>query len=261
LKRIADGSESCGSDTFAAALEITPRLASDRSGKSGAYTIEKLDFQGHADFRISGFQLAASDDGAKKINVALRQELLQHGAEAMDCRHQALESNGYDGAYDVAVSPELIGVHWITTRTAGNTDCGGAHPNAMLDYATWDRSLGRKADPWSWLAPAAVKQKTANTGTPQTSTINAVRPALKTLLLKHWPHAHDEDCGDAVEDADAWQMRPGPHGMLFSPSLPHAIAACTDDDEIPYRELAPLLTVKGRDAVKEIESDGGGKPN
>ncbi len=254
LKRIADGNESCSAPAFAAALEVTPKLVSERSGKNEAYTVEKLDFQGHADFQISGFQLTASDDGAKKINAAQQQELLQFGKDAMGCRGMALDSNGYDGEFEVAVTPELIGAHWLTTRAAGDTDCGGAHPNAMLDYATWDRPSGRKADPWTWLTPAAIKQKTANPGTPQAYTINEVRPTLKALLHKHWVR-QDEDCSDAVDSADAWQMRPGSHGMLFSPVLPHAIFACTDDDEIPYGELAPLLTAKGRDIVKDIESD------
>jgi len=261
LKRIADASASCSSDSFAAALEVTPRLITDRSGRNDAAVVEKLDFQGHADFQIAGFQFTATDEGMKKINAALRQELLQNGKDAMDCRRQALESNGYDGAFDVTITPELIGTHWLTTRTASDTDCGGAHPNAGLDYETWDRVSGRKVDPWTWLTQAGVRQKTTNAGTPQASTVNEIRPALKSLLRKHWPRAQDEDCNSAVDDADAWQLRPGPHGMLFSPILPHAIAACAEDDDIPYDELASLLTAKARDIVKDIESDSSAKPN
>ena len=261
LKRTGDGKESCGGDLFVGALDVTPKLVADRAGRNDAYVAEKLDFQGRADFRISGFELKAADEGAKKINAALRQELLRDGKDALDCRRTALDSNGYDGEFDVTLAPEMATAHWLTARASGETDCGGAHPNALLDYETWDLVSGKQADPWGWFTQAAVKQKTANVGIPQTYTTDEVRPALSALLHKHWPRAQDEDCADAVDHADAWQVRPGPHGMLFSPTLPHVVFACTEDVEIPYGELAPLLNAKGREIVKDIEAGGGGKPN
>ncbi|MBV8635400.1 MAG: hypothetical protein JO002_12975 [Burkholderiaceae bacterium] len=251
LHRVGAVGDSCGGTSFTDPLHVAFKVTVAKPDGKADYVEARVEFSGQADYQIAGFQLAASDAASMKINGELMKNLRQEGQNALDCRSQTLDSSGYVGDYESTTEPALLSSRWLVTRNTGNVDCGGVHPNALLDYATWDRATGKETDPWAWLTPAAVKRTT--TGTGKSAIINnEVQPALDKLLTRHWTPR--DDCGD-VAMASSWQPHPGLHGLIFTPNLPHVAFACTEDVEISYRDMLPLLNAAGREAAKTIEAE------
>ena len=256
LHRVSDAASTCGSPAFTGPLHQEYRIDAGKPKGAEPYFGAALDFGKESTYQVSGFQLNASDAASVKINLGLMKALRQEGDNAMECRNNMLDSNGYLGDYSSTTEPALLTPHWLVARTTESDDCGGAHPNASLHFVTWDRTPGWQVDPWTWLTPSAVKRTRKDVGSGTTYTENEVLPALQKLLARHWPR-DDADCNDTITSASDWQVHPGLHGLIFTPDLPHVIFACTEDDEIPYAEIAPLLNATGREAVKAIQAEPG----
>ena len=254
LHRLGAAEDTCGSPAFTGPLHLEYKVDAGKPQGAAPYFSAALDFGKETAYQVTGFQLNAADAAGEKINLALMKTLRQEGDNAIECRNDMLDSSGYAGEYSSITEPALLTSHWLVTRNTESDDCGGAHPNASIGYATWDRTLGREVDPWTWLTPSAVKRTPRDVGAGTTYTETTVLPALQKLLTKHWPR-NDEDCSDVIATASDWHVHPGLHSLIFTPDLPHVVFACTEDDDIPYAEILPLLNATGRAAVKAIEAE------
>jgi hypothetical protein len=247
--------EACGSDAFNNAREQPARMMAQPAAANGtAYRKLTLDFGDRYTAQVASFALVRTGPAAERVNKALREEL--HATERMvfECSRGQLASNGWPGELDAATSPVFIGAHWMITTTHSEDDCGGAHPNSSTSYAVWSLDSGEAVDPWQWFAPNAVKRTPTGTPPAQGEEVTLL-PPLRRLLAEFWPRKDDEDCAEVATDSDEWMPYPSPSGMVFVPSLPHVMMACTDEAVVPWPRLRPLLGAGGRKAVDAFLKD------
>ncbi|MDE2596756.1 MAG: hypothetical protein KGL44_07765 [Sphingomonadales bacterium] len=253
LAQVDTEAQPCGDLAFSAPRATAPRLTDARKMIDGiAYSVREY----HAgpqfsDVSISTFQLDGATPAIRAINAELASRLPAKVEEAdyFICSMANIGSTGRDGEYSDDTAPVLVTRGWVVSQTSSGSTCGGAHPNAGVDWSNWNLRTGQAVDLWTWLGPQYARL------TPH-GTYNdiAIMPRLRALLVKGWTR-NDEGCESIGEEADSWSIRLTRKGFAFSPNLPHVALACTEDVEIGFASLAPILNPAGRAGVASFRAD------
>jgi len=250
-----DNPEPCGSDAFNRPREAGGNVSITNATFNGIpYRLISVEAGKHFNYTVSGFELVGDDPATHRVNQALTDGLPHSKAEmsiVYECSRSTLAQFGYDGEYRDLRRPILLSKRWLVTEEIFSADCGGAYPSAGVNYHTWDLRTGNRVDILSWLTHARAKQ-----ADPQGNAAD-VDPysKLRRVLASHWKR-DDEDCKDIPDSPSTeWMIHPTAKGLMFTPSLPHVIAACAEDVLIPYAKILPLLNPTGRDAVASIRAD------
>lgn len=250
----------CGSRAFIAP-RLKPVVVSRRApGAKAGIAYEELHYDvgpAFASVDIASFALKPELAGDAAINAAVALDPLKPGSPAhfAECMAGNLSSLGTDGDFSLVLTPQAVRGGFLTVAMAQGYFCGGAHPDAMTTYRTFDRRSGGEFAVAQWLAPSAVQP--IEEGSSESSLVQPAE-ALRQRIMAHFPKpAEDPDgCVEFVAMASFWTASLTSEGIAFEPSLPHVAAACGDKATVPFAELKPFLSEAGESGVRRIALAG-----
>ena len=157
------------------------------------------------------------------------------------------ESLGTDGDFQFSYAPGMVTGDYVSVEASSGGSCGGAHPDGSEWHITFDRQTGRKVDLFGWFTRAGfVPSSPGDAGT-----IRQITPALRRLVASRF-HFDQDECREPVETADFWDISIDHGGMIFQPSLPHVVAACSDGVVVPFAVLNPYLSPSGKQGAARL---------
>ena len=194
---------------------------------------------------VESFELSGAGAGEKKINDRLRRKFDDDIKSLNECNESSLGQFGEMGEFNVSDKPILITGKLLVESESMDESCGGAHPNTSLRYKVWNLETGAKENVWTWFnARGASYNKGVNAWQAGTGLTNILRADWSKMV------GNDPDCGDALDaSGDFFQVRPDRKGMAFEPEFPFVIQACTQDIDVDYKDLMPLLNEHGKKMV------------
>jgi hypothetical protein len=230
------------------------RVVDSPATKDGVrYTRLTLDHRGHFgsdDVEIESFALTGDSAAHRRINAKLR-EILDSKYEYgwFSCVTGAAGSGPFGGGTYESYTPTLFSGRWLAVNHHYEGYCGGAHPESSNTPLNFDLQTGAEVDPLDWFTAKAVhRENLKEYGIYKTLT----EPFIK-LILKGWKRgADDDECYDATSSQESWSVGITRGALVFSPNLPHAVAACIDDYRIPFARLQPWLNPKGKAMVATL---------
>lgn len=247
LSRVADGGEGfspCAADAF-----IAPRVGKidftrTRQGL-GSFAFDRLTMvapRAFPDVSIVGMDFVSTEPGDEAIRALLGAMMPQGEVsdEYVQCMAGSLGSLGIDGDYSREVIPSFANRELLGVWSTNGSFCGGAHPSYWTEYFVFDRQSGARLDPRLWFGPDGF----ADDGYGSL----LIQPALRDLVMTHWPHDPDGDseCRDFVSDFEYWSVGIDPDGLGFQPDVPHVATACGEYVTVGWDELAPFLNAAGK---------------
>ena len=149
------------------------------------------------------FRLPGASPATERVNRALTDRLPTGPDNALyfTCSMAALGQSGLDGDASFTIVPLILTPSWLVIQDSEADDCGGAHPNASVTYATYDLRRGVKVNPYDWFAKAALTQTMVDAGRPSQYTSVAFTRAFRKLIDDAYPRV-DGDCIGAEREAD-----------------------------------------------------------
>lgn len=244
----------CASDAF-----LSPRLRPLRvvsaPARKGALHFTKLTYAAGPAFpeiSLTSFAIAETLPGDRAINAALRLDPAKRDSpgDYLSCVRQALAQTGTDGDYSAEITPGIVVGDYLLVGVSIGWNCGGAHPDDASYDLVFDRRTGREVRLAGWLLPSAVAlPDSGDTG-------HAVRvtPAFRRLLVKRFPFdPQAAECREPVAEEEYWTLSITASGLGFTPQLPHVVQACEDVAVVPFRELAPYLSLAGKAGAARVQ--------
>lgn len=180
---------------------------------------------------------------APRLKQALDNWENESVSQFYDCAFGMAE--GRDGDTTPDFSQELVPIYWserlLVLRESYSNYCGGAHPSGGISgYRVWDLSADRAVDVWKWIK-----------GSDHPGHITSKR--LLKLLAARYSRRNEKGEGSCA-DVLTWDgyalFYPTTTGMVFSPSLSHAIQACEEDIEISWADMGPFLSPTGKKGLQ-----------
>jgi hypothetical protein len=182
------------------------------------------------DIDITGLEIAdksAQLARLKRFVEKLNRDLVD---QYLNCARFVEDREDWRGSIEFTgiVKLESVTRHFVLLRQSSAYFCGGAHPDSSSALLVVDRNSGDTIDIADWL-----------------------KDPLDAIGRKYWKTSR-EDCKDALEEDTTFVVWPSPDGVVFAPTLPHAIEACSEEMTIPYARLASRLTPAGKRAAAEF---------
>ena len=127
-------------------------------------------------------------------------------------------------------------------------DCGGAHPDGGAENFNLDLTTGKPLeleDIYHFVPiPNGLILNVDNTSDAYSKYLEARGAALKTLILNQYKTFNSQkDCADVYQTETlsyiSWYLTS--NGLIITPSFAHAMAACEEDFELPYKNLMQYL--------------------
>ena len=146
--------------------------------------------------------------------------------------------------------PPLLGAHFVSLWAHGNTNCGGAHPNILMEASVFDLGTGEPVD-WLKLLPVELR------GAPRQSG-EIASPALTALFIaKSEKEGVGADCKEAFAqqemDFDFWPDAKAKGLAMRAVNLLHwAEGPCSGPVTIPAETLKRLGVDTG--LIQDIET-------
>jgi len=249
VSRAASEDGPCASDAYHAPRLRPVRVTSAADSRQGiAYT--KLTYNvgpGYPDASIVGFAIREQQPGDGAINAALRVDTSRPDADYAGCDRQQVGQNGSGGSFGYEAEPDLLTAEFLSAAISSGGDCGGAHPGGSTWHRTFDRRSGQAVDLGTWFTARGVKPL----GPDNEGPYRELTPALRSLVLR-FARIEDSECREAVSGADYWDIALGRSGLVFTPSLPHVVAACEEPATVPFAQLSAWLSPAGRQGVARL---------
>jgi hypothetical protein len=239
----------CGGMTFHGP-RVTPVSVSRKPAPIDGvtYSVLTANVGAHFGANVSTFALRGDSAAIRRVNADLAKRLPQppdkEPPDYLLCDMNTADTTGMGGGYSETTEPDVVSRSWLVARRVDDDNCGGAHPNMEISWRIWNLKTGEEVRPQDWLTPVAIAKKAD--GGPE------IGPALREMLSVHWPR---EDCSEVPETENYWFIHPTREGLAFQPELAHVNFACTEDAVIPFKEIEPLLSAKGRAAIRSIEAE------
>ncbi len=197
--------------------------------------------------------LDGATEAVVKINRAVRAANAKQLVEINDCRRDAAPED-YD--WEQTVETPLLGAHFVSFWAHGNTNCGGAHPNILMEALVFDLNTGEPVD-WLKLLPAELR---GEPGRASTSGLpgEIASPALTALFIaESEKEGVGADCKEAFAqqkmDFDFWPDAKAKGLAMRAVNLLHwAEGPCSGPVTIPVETLK-RLGVNAR-LIQDIET-------
>ena len=239
----------CGSDAFMAP-RVRPIRVLTKPASKGGFAYSVLTYAvgpSFADVSITSFAFPPTRLGDAAINAALRIDPAKPDGDAdyLGCFKGQLASLGIDGDFQFSYEPALVTPELMSVAVSAGGSCGGAHPSMSNKHLAFERMTGKAIDLERWFNDHGLKPDVG---------LRPLTPALKAVVLKHFPSGQDADadCREVVADSDYWDLAIDRHGIAFDPSLPHVAQGCGDTAIVPFAELAPFLSPVGREVAGRL---------
>jgi hypothetical protein len=253
LRRVAQPNEEGPCDALAF---HRPRLAGvntirTRETADGvAYTKLRLEHGGRFGVSVATFALDGDSPAVRRVNATLGAPLSHDPPEWLDCIRGPLANGPYEGDYQASLEPVMLSRRWLSVADRNGGSCGGAHPYENNNYRTFDLTSGAEIDLHDWLNPDAVKRERLEGSN---EVLKSLQPAFRTFILSGW--RGDEGCDEVVRTADFWTIGLTREGLVFTPSLPHAMQACFEEFSIGFDQLRPYFTRDGAANVSALRAE------
>lgn len=198
---------------------------------------------------ITGFSLPGKSAAVRAINAAVRLDPMKKDSEAdfASCLSQSLANVGTDGDFNFSYRPERTAGGFVSVIGTSDYSCGGIHPDTYSFHRIFDYRTGREVRAAAWFTPRGVKP-----GQPDAADHSIeLASALRNVVVAH-ARALSKECAVPVSTANWWDVGLANGGLLFTPTLPHVVAACGDPVTVPVRALVPFLSTEGKAAMARI---------
>lgn len=251
LSRGDDPDSACGSKAFMAP-RLQPVVLHRRAERIPGLNYSLITYDVGPAFPsvwITGFSLPGKSAAVQAINAAVRLDPMKKDGDAdfASCLSRSLANLGTDGDFNFSYRPERTAGGLISVIGTSSYSCGGIHPDAYSFHRIFDYRTGREVRAKAWFNARGVKPGQADTADRSIK----LEPRLRNLVVAH---ARDlwEECAVPVATASWWDIGLGRSGLLFTPILPHADAACSDPITVPARKLTLFLSSSGKAAMARI---------
>lgn len=186
-------------------------------------------------------------------------------------------SNSGGGDYHAHQKLRYWGGDWVSISYHSDGYCSGAHPFFNAGTQTFNIATGKSEDIWQWFKLTTLDKKTDIAEDEKqvcrfkTLKDEYLKQCLPPKLARKIYRAHticDEKCHypgekaiDFREETDGYiySASLSPHGVIFLPSLvepARGMRTYFAHYVIPYAELKPFLSKKGRDEISKIMQMG-----
>ena len=182
------------------------------------------------------------DGQSKAVSDALIDEHYRVASESLGCINDAPDSFIY------IPKISLYSKRILSISASVYYDCGGAHPDGGAENFNLDLSTGKPLeleDVYHFVPiPNGLILNVDNTSDAYSKYLEARGAALKTLILNQYKTFNSEkDCADVYQTETlsyiSWYLTS--NGLIITPSFAHAMAACEEDFELPYKNLMQYL--------------------
>lgn len=235
----------CGSEAYLAAplLKAGPPLSKEARFEDRRFFRLMTRLLDEPELGVETVQLPADSEVIGRLNQQWRDALPadeQQWAPWRSCASSSLAHSGDSGIYRERSSISFWTRSWLALQTGLKTRCGDTPESERWGYRLWHLASGREVDPWSWFGlREAFPERVHQRGWAR------LTPALQRVVLREWPE--EEDC----RASDTWYaLRPAVLGLVFE--RVGVSAACSDEMEIPWSRLQPLLNPAGKLAVQSL---------
>ena len=205
---------------------------------------------------IAPLQIPAAPRPVPRLNQHLRQWLGAKLVDYFDCQLSGAQSvarlgTGFDPGMDYSGrhSPVFWNAHLLALRESWSAFCGNLHlDGSAAGYLVWDLDGDQALNPATWFRGAQSEVGRW-----------ALPPNAIAVVLKRYAKADggdESECVASVRFYSEFALYPTAEGMIFTPSLTHAVRGCEVDTLVPWRELQPFLTPEGARVVRQKVLDG-----
>ncbi|QIG54882.1 hypothetical protein G6N82_12610 [Altererythrobacter sp. BO-6] len=214
-------------------------------GRVGSFDYMRLDYRTPEHFAdsvaISGFTFEPREPGDKAILATFAERLPKGVVEDdyIQCVAGAAVVSGFDGDYQEELTPHFANSAFLDVQVTMGDYCGGAYPNFGIWHRVFDRATGEEVDLTTWFTADAFT--VTDWGSPQAS------ENLRAIAVAQWPKDEDPECVETALYEPGWRLGLSAEGLLASPALPHVAAACEIWTTIPWDQVEPFLSDKGRE--------------
>ncbi|HEY0112493.1 MAG TPA: hypothetical protein VGB59_05005 [Allosphingosinicella sp.] len=247
-----DAEAPCASRAFHA-----PRLAGidtrDESASTDwiAFVRKRLDVRGRFDVSVETIEFGGGGDAVRRINEALSRPLSDPEFGWFSCIQTSLTQSPHEGSFHAVLQPALISRRWLSITDQHDVFCGGAYPSSGQVYRLFDRMTGKEVDLRDWFNTRAVKREGA---AGSADAIRTLTPEFRRFLLAGW-RAEDPECTEVVRDEEFWNVGLTRKGLVFAPSLAHAVQACGIELTYSFERLRPFLTEEAASFLAAIDAE------
>lgn len=229
---------------------VKPAKFDSVPGRVGSFDYMRLDYRTPEHFagsvKISGFTFEPRQPGDKAI-IATVAERLPKGVvedDYIQCVAGTAAISGFDGDYQEELTPHFANSAFLDIRVTMGDYCGGAYPNFGIWHRVFDRATGEEVNLTTWFTADAFTL--TDWGSPQAS------ENLREVAVAQWPKDEDPECVETALNGPGWRLGLSAAGLLASPARPHVAAACEIWTTIPWDQVKPFLSAKGRMEVARL---------
>lgn len=265
----SEHSPSCDPETDLFDPVVYPQVLSEKVafGEEQTFNSRRYRVLSALEGAVKSVELIGESKTMAVLNTLLSNELKVGISAYYGCPTNGEGYSGKSGKnekpdYDSSTAPVFWNDQWISFVSRSSGNCGGAYPFSGFSYINWNLTTGQIANLWEWIKNSKKKDGFPqhdpyyfNYSAPESLNVIIAKKAIKQRLAFNPKEASEENnCLDVIKDNKEYMIHLSKNGMIFSQAFPHVTQACGDDIEIPYGQLMPFLTKKGRDAVSEIQS-------
>lgn len=217
----------CASDAYNALLEIIPRLQVGAKQTFNEYSYRTLRVA-----NIETVELLSPAPAQQLINRQLKNMLpksIQDLGDYFAKRRGFLGRSGSVAEDEQSATVEFWNREFVTVRFH-RWAAGEGRRGAQSDYLTWDLRSGKPVNPWDWF-----------TATPRK---DSKRHRLVTMA------AHAPECKDGYYGEGDFQLTLEADAVHFWEEAYGD--GCERGLRIPYTELSPILSAKGKVAIARM---------
>jgi hypothetical protein len=247
------GFTNCGSHAFSAdrlsAQDVVQKIPA--TWRDVSYTKLVFEMQ-KVDLKIESFEIDGTSAAVRKINaeLALGFPTLDPDADVLGCAQSNLSWSGRDGLFIQRRWPAFLTGSLLVIATQNNIYCGGAYPETSTEWQVMDLETGEQIDTKTWFDDEVFSQFSVAAADGRLETDQTFAAEFMALYKMS---GVDPACFETIEFDSEWFIRPSDQGMIFFQSLPHALQACALDVLMPYEDVWPFLSERGKATVAIFE--------
>ena len=220
--------------------------------------------------KVSVLNLLSDTQDMSAVNKTLAQYFVSDKLSLVTCGDDSATGGGDFHAHQKL---RYWGSKWVSISYHSDGYCGGAHPFFNADTQTFNIATGKSEDIWQWFKLTTLDRK-AEIAEDEKQICRFkvhkdeyLKQCLPPKLVRKIYRARticDEKCRFSGEkaidfreatDGHIYSASLSPHGVIFLPSLAEPARGMRTyfaHYVIPYAELKPFLSKKGREEINKI---------
>ena len=220
--------------------------------------------------KVSVLNLLSDSQDMSAVNKTLTQYFASDKLSLVTCGDDSASGGG---DFHARQKLRYWGNNWVSISYHSDGYCGGAHPFFNANTQTFNIATGKSEDIWQWFKLTTLDRKAEIAeGEKQVCRFKRqndeyLKQCLPTKLARKIYRAHticDEKCRYSGEksinfrdetDGHIYSASLSPQGVIFLPSLAEPARSMRSyfaHYVIPYHELKPFLSKKGRLEISKI---------